>query len=117
MNALFERVNLIEEILDKPFSKQAKVIRSMQQFSGLDLTNLSSEIKAILETQLVRFDEILSQYKIKTFDDYQKISKEHLKDLIVIMRNLCQDLRLNLGEHGGTAGQHGTHQSCSCPHH
>jgi len=93
---LLVRIENIEKILAKPFSNITKIIRSFQQFSGLNLTALEPSVKSIIESNFVQVNQIISQYDINTFDDYSKIKKKHSQQLLNIISILCRDLRNSL---------------------
>jgi len=56
----------------------------------LVLSDLTPSIRKALEQQLVASNNILQQYPIKTFDDYQIISEQHMEKLLGYAKKVYQ---------------------------
>ena len=96
MNDLLTRLLAIEEILYQSMPGKEAIISSLQKLSGLNLTILTPSIRKTLEDNLVNINQILQQYDLKTWDDYDKISIEHVRTLFSSLLLLCQTLLLRL---------------------
>ena len=84
---------MIEETLNQSLSKKSKIIKSLQQLSGLVISDLSPEIRKKLEDELSGVNQIISRYDIATFDDYSKLNKRDLKRLIEILQTICHGFK------------------------
>jgi len=91
-NDLLNRTAAIENIMSQPSSNKSKTARSLQQFSGLPLSDLSPDIRNKLESELLKVNQIMSHYDINTVDDFGKITRIDLKKLVMIICTLCKDL-------------------------
>lgn len=93
MNDLLNRLTSIENIMSQPLSNAAKVMKSLGQFSGLVLSDLSHPIRDKLESELLRVNHIVIKYNIKNNDDFTKMNKKDLKSIIEILHRLCYGLK------------------------
>ena len=93
MNDLLNRIASIENVMSQPLSNAAKVMKSLGQFSGLVLSDLSHNVRNKLESELVQVNHITIKYKIKTNDDFSKMHKKDLKCIIEILSQLCYELK------------------------
>ena len=83
------RISITEKILSGIHSKKDKIINASQLFSGLELTQLDPATRNKLNKNLIKLNSILSQYPIKTFDDYNLITRIHLDKMITILKKIC----------------------------
>jgi hypothetical protein len=94
MKDLQRRLQLIKKVLQQPLSDKDKIIHAYQALSGLNLTPLPLRIRHLLESSLVASNQIMQQYPIKTFDDYEIINREHLQELVGNITRLHKKLSL-----------------------
>jgi hypothetical protein len=64
----------------------------------LILSDLAPAMQQALEQYLVNSNDILQQYPIKTFDDYQMISDQHIQKLLTYAKKIYQLLGGNLAD-------------------
>lgn len=83
-----ERIINIEKILSSHLSKKDKIIQALNELSGLNLSQLKTHVRRKLEHNLVKLNEILQLYDIKTLDDYNKIKEPHLDIIINALRTI-----------------------------
>lgn len=83
------RIINMEKILSSHYSKKDKIIHALNELSGLNLSQLKAHVKRKLEHNLVKLNEILQLYDIKTVDDYSKIKESHLDIMIGSLRTIC----------------------------
>ena len=93
MNDLLNRITLIENLMNQPLSNSAKVMKSLDQFSGLVLSDLSHNVRNKLESELIQINHIVMNNNIKTNDDFGKMNKKDLKCIIEILSRLCYELK------------------------
>lgn len=93
MKPLLARMNEMEKILLDHMPKNDKVIKASEQLSGLEITALSASVRKNMNRELIFLNSILTQYPIKTFDDYSLISSQHLEQMIQALCRLCQILK------------------------
>ncbi len=83
----------MEQILLEDIPKGNKVINASQQLSGLELNKLNAVARKNIEKELIFLNSILTQYPIKTFDDYHQITLKHLEQMIQALSRICQILK------------------------
>ncbi len=83
----------MEQILLEDIPKGNKVINASQQLSGLELNKLNAVARKNIEKELIFLNSILTQYPIKTFDDYHQITPKHLEQMIQALSRICQILK------------------------
>jgi len=93
---LLTRIDKIDKILAQPFSNKTKLIRSVRQFSGQNLTDLESTIRTMLESSLLKVNQVMRQYDVVTVDDYSKIKKKDIQRLLCVISTLSHNLRDSL---------------------
>lgn len=79
----------MEKILSSHFSKKDKIIQALNELSGLNLSLLKTGVRRKLENNLVKLNEIVQLYDIKTVDDYNSINDSHLDAIVNILRTIC----------------------------
>lgn len=72
---LLRRIENIQQQLSSHQPKKDKIIAALEELSGLELDSLNSSIQNIIKKHLIAINQILRQYPIKTFDNYQLISE------------------------------------------
>lgn len=65
----------------------------LMAFKGLDMTNLSPRLGKAVDTHFGSVNRILSQYDLKTWDDYQKISDDDLLNIQSLVKGFVRDQR------------------------
>lgn len=98
MTLFLSRIMKMERLLGEDIPKQDKVIQASQQLSGLELTKLSVQMRKKIEKEFIFLNSILSQYPIKTFEDYRQISLKHLEQMVQALARICQNLKINGGD-------------------
>lgn len=93
MTPMLDRMLMMERILLDNLSKNDKVIKASEQLSGLEITGISSSVRKNMNRELIFLNSIVSQYPIKTFDDYRQITSQHLEQMIQALSRLCQVLK------------------------
>jgi hypothetical protein len=83
----------MERILLDNLPKNDKVIKASEQLSGLGITTISGTVRKNMNRELIFLNSILTQYPIKTFDDYRQITSLHLEQMIHALSRLCQILK------------------------
>ncbi|MCB0439610.1 MAG: hypothetical protein KDD20_12795 [Mangrovimonas sp.] len=83
----------MEKILLKDIPNKDKIISASQRLSGLELHKLSVPIKRKFKQELSHLNSIITQYPIKTFDDYELISIAHLQEMVDTLMRICQRLK------------------------
>jgi hypothetical protein len=58
-------------------------------------TQLDPNVKEKLNACLIKLNSILLQYNIKTFEDYNQITKVHLDKMIETLKKICLILKNN----------------------
>ena len=76
MSDLLNRIALIENVMSQPLSNAAKVMKSLGQFSGLVLSDLSHKVRNKLESELLELNHIVTKNNIKANDDFSKMNKK-----------------------------------------
>lgn len=89
------RIETMEAILSSNESKKNKIIQASQTLSGFELTKLDPDTKQKLNKKLIKLNSILLQYPIKTFDDYNQITRVHLDKMIDTLKKICLILKNN----------------------
>jgi len=93
LSDLEERLNKIDKTLALPLMGKEKLIRCGQCLSGLNLTLLLPKVRQTLESHLLKSSQILQDYEIETWDDYDKISDADMAKLINHMAMMCAKLQ------------------------
>jgi hypothetical protein len=63
----------------------------LMAFKGLDMTHLPPRLGEAVDTHFGSVNRILSQYDLKTWDDYKKISNEDLLNIHSLVERFAQD--------------------------
>ena len=92
MDDLIQRLENLNWVLCQSLSNKDKMILAGHTLSGLNLSVLPSAIRQLFEANLLSHNQILNQYDIKTFKDYDKIAPSDMKQLVTNMESLYQDL-------------------------
>jgi hypothetical protein len=85
----------MKKILSGNDPMKDKIIKAFQEFSGLEITQLDPNVKEKLNACLIKLNSILLQYNIKTFEDYNQITKVHLDKMIETLKKICLILKNN----------------------
>lgn len=93
MIPLFDKMLEMERILLENIPHKEKIISASAYVSGLEFNKLSGSLARKIEEEFSYLNRILAQYPIKTFDDYQKISAEHLALMVETLNRVCQRLK------------------------
>lgn len=93
MTPLLDKMLKMERILLESMPKNDKVIKASEQLSGLEITGISTSVRKNMNRELIFLNSILTQYPIKTFDDYRQITSQHLEQMIQALSRLCQTLK------------------------
>lgn len=91
--SLLERALTMEGILLSDKNNIDKIIGASHQISGLELSKLSAPMSRKINKEFVYLNSILTQYPIKTFEDYQLISVAHLQEMVNTLTRVCQQLK------------------------
>lgn len=69
-----------------------KVHNSLLAFKGMVLSSLPIKMRMSVESVMVKTQQIFNRYPIETFEDYQLISEEELKDILLNISGLCSEI-------------------------
>src|SRR3989338_8071155 len=89
---LLTRVIEVEKILSSDLSRKDKVIKSLNNLSGLEITWFKPALKKKIIHHFASLNDVTQHYNIKTFEDYSFISNAHLDELISIIQRICREL-------------------------
>lgn len=94
MNDMQLRMIDIIKILNGNLPKHEKIVQACKRLSGLDMTHATPISKRSIGEYLHEMNNVLSPYDtvLKTWEDYQLISDEHLNKILKNIKRLCKKL-------------------------